>query len=226
MKTKTLFTRARESDLTILTEDLNKLREIKKDATPLHWLATKASTLKIIKDMANIIQHPLIAEVTSTIKRSGKYFKYMQGYHYGWTRGEDEDSNVPEEISGITPLHLLASKGIKETLQHPLVGIVQDSHGNTPLHLLASSSQGRSNDCQEPLWKLLFKHPDFHKVKNKDNKTPLECFNVKKHPLLVKTIRNFLTYVPKHYTDNQRVTKEIWRELMSVPNSIKYILED
>ena len=228
MKTKSLFTRARETDITILKEDRCKLLETKPDgATPLHWLVTKGSIVKIAREtnfLSELLAHPLITEAKMNIKiYSPKKNSNYSYWRYYKRRLVAEEIN---EIQGVTPLHLLAHLGVKETLLHPLVGSEQDSQGNTPLHLLACASQGKSNDIVTPLWKLLFKHPDFNKVKNNLNQTPLDCFDVNHHPLFIKTLRKVLTYVPSKYLDNERVTQKIWEEIRNVPNSIKFILED
>jgi hypothetical protein len=228
MKTKTLFTRARETDMTILKENNEKLKENKGNGTPLHWLVIKGSPKKYISHIDTIINHPLIAEVKMDLKENPRWKNYLQhcsSYSRRVSKNGWDDTNC-KEVFDVTPLHILAYLGYKEVLSHPLASVVKDSLGNTPLHILATSSQGRSKDITTPLWKLLFKHKDFNTVRNNDNLTPLEIFHVGHHPIYIKMLRKILTYIPSHYTDDQRVKREMWEEIISVPNSIKYILED
>ena len=229
MKTKTLFTRARESDITILKEDPAKLLETKNGETVLHWLVTRGRTSSNLDTIKELLAHPLITEakmklkITSGYETIGlkRYIRHFEGY----TSDKDFSNIIVEDI---TPLHLLAFQGIKEILDHPLVGIVKDSMGNTPLHILARSCQGKSTGGhnKNPLWKLLFKHPDFHKTRNNENKTPLEILRIKHHPIKIGMLRKILTFVPSQYEDSLRVTEAMWKEIINTPNSIKYILED
>ena len=229
MKTKTLFTRARESDFTVLKEDPTKLLETKGGETVLHWLVSRGGTTRNLDNIKEILAHPLITEAKMKLKNSSGYGTLkIRGYiwhFYGYESDKDFNSIIVEDI---TPLHLLAFQGIKEILNHPLVGIVKDSLGNTPLHILTRSCQGKSTGGhnKNPLWKLLFKHPDFHKTINNENKTPLEILRIKHHPIKIGMLRKILTFVPSQYEDSLRVTEAMWKEIINTPNSIKYILED
>ena len=71
---------------------------------------------------------------------------------------------------GWTPLHLLASRGVKGTLKHPDASKVKNKNGNTPLHW--SARRGI---------KEAWLHPDFNKVKNNRGETPRDIWIIYDH---------------------------------------------
>jgi ankyrin repeat protein len=109
---------------------------------------------------------------------------------------------------GWTPLHRLAWKGKAEVLKHPSVDQVKDTWERTPLHVLAS--EGKLE---------VLKHPSVDQVKNKHGWTPLHILAWKG-----KVTKQHLKVKYPWFKVKGEITEELITEILSTPNSLRFIL--
>ncbi len=143
-------------------------------------------------------------------------------YNYGWT-----------------PLHELASRGVKEILTHPSVDKIKDNWGETPLHILVrrgvkdvlnypSVSKFKDKYNSILLRGLAFhlirdiiNHPSVDQVKDIFGNTPLYWLVHKGH----FTEENLRKKYPWYKKEIKNIHIAI-TEIVNTPKSIQFILED
>lgn len=208
-----LHVRAIKGDHSVLeTEDLfEKCHFDDRQMNPLHILGSQG--------VYHVISYPKIEEV-----RDADGFTPLHHFAY-------QDKNLDillnykeitqhKTFSGVTPLHILAKRGIVKIISHPAISKIRDKNYNTLLHILADRANvdfdkivshpesasvldGNDNTVLHVLAlrgkaaSFIVQHPKSHTVKNSIGSTPLHILGkrgmnvIEKHPAASKVYDNY-----------------------------------